>query len=122
MGRAPQVCTVHGCPDTAVRVGRCAAHAREHDRMQKRTVPTKIAGGTHAERKRRRQTVDAWVRRRGWWCPGYGRPPHAVAPGSLTAEHGHALGDGGALAQSLSVLCRSCNSRHGQTTGMRYRK
>ncbi|MGV3114113.1 hypothetical protein ACEE18_05780 [Corynebacterium freneyi] len=90
--------------------------------MQKRTVPTKIAGGTHAERKRRRQTVDAWVRRRGWWCPGYGRPPHAVTPGSLTAEHEHALGDGGALGQSLSVLCRSCNSRHGQATGMRYRK
>lgn len=122
MGRAPQVCTVHGCPEIAVRIGRCPTHAREHDRVQRMSVPTKVAGRSHGERQRRRQAVSAWVRRRGWWCPGYGRPPHAVKPGGLTAEHGRALGDDGSVGQVLSVLCRSCNSRHGQQTGMKYRE
>ena len=122
MGRAPQVCTVHGCPEIAVRIGRCPTHAREHDQVQRMSVPTKVAGRSHGERQRRRQAVSAWVRRRGWWCPGYGRPPHAVKPGGLTAEHGRALGDDGSVGQVLSVLCRSCNSRHGQQTGMKYRE
>jgi len=105
-----------------VRVGRCAGHAREYDRRQKTTVPTKLAGRSHGERQRRSRAVSEWVRRHGWWCPGYGRPAHAVRPGGLTAEHGHALGDDGSVGQRLSVLCRSCNSRHGQVTGMKYRE
>ena len=119
MARAPKICAEHGCPFIAVRLNRCQVHAAEHDRRQKRTTPTKIAGRRHAERQRRAATVRAWRNRHGDWCPGYGRDPHQAT--DLTAEHGDALADGGHQDQDLTVLCRSCNSRHGAETSNRYR-
>lgn len=118
MSRARTVCLIHGCPEMAVARGRCRSCAAEHERHQRRTVPTKIAGARHAERQRRAAAVDLHRRRHGDWCAGYKRSPHQSR--DLTAEHSDALGDGGALSQSLSVLCRSCNSRHGAETRNRW--
>ena len=74
-----------------------------------RTTPTRPSS---AEQKRRRQAVAGHVNSRGWNCPGWNTAPHAsrdltadhVQPRSLGGEHG-----------PLRVLCRSCNSRRGNT-------
>lgn len=46
-------------------------------------------------------------------CPGFGRPPHEVDPGNLTADHVRPRAKGGAPTgrANLGVLCRSCNAR-----------
>lgn len=58
--------------------------------------------------------VREWVAEHGWLCPGWGRDPHGVEPGSLTCDHPVALAAGGELLpDAAAVLCRSCNSRKG---------
>ena len=68
---------------------------------------------TPAEQARRADTVRDWVAQQGAVCPGWQRPPHAVDPGQLTADHPHAVAAGGQESQAHSVLCRSCNSSKG---------
>jgi 5-methylcytosine-specific restriction enzyme A len=46
----------------------------------------------------------------GDWCPGYDRAPHAAT--DLTTDHVHPLARGGD-DRTITVLCRSCNSRKG---------
>lgn len=114
------VCSHSGCPELAVAYGRCREHLTEYERWQRATVPTKRTRDW-AERKRRAEAVRSWVALNGWWCPGFGRAPHEVTDGDLTAEHSRPVADAGEGAGPLTVLCRSCNSRHGQATGQRYR-
>jgi 5-methylcytosine-specific restriction protein A len=59
----------------------------------------------------------AWRGEVGDWRPGYGRPAHRAA--DLTVDHVVPLAAGGApfdIAKT-SVLCRSCNSTKGASTG-----
>lgn len=109
MPRAGTICCEPGCPKPAVYRGRCRSHAQEHERHQHATVATKR--DEPSSREARRQTVAAWRAAHGDVCPGYRRPPHPAR--DLTAQHAHALADGGDPGQPLVVLCRSCNSRHG---------
>lgn len=113
MARAPRICTIHGCPLIATRLNRCPGHARELDMHQARTTPTKRTR-TWAERRRRSARVREHKATSGAWCPGYKRAPHRAD--DLTAEHVHAVADGGSPDGVLEVLCRSCNSRHGAET------
>lgn len=115
MGRAPGICIEHGCPNIVVANNRCREHNAERSRRQARTTPTKRAL-THAERRRRATVVANWRATHGDWCPGYRRPPHEAH--DLTAEHDTPVADGGT---HLTVLCRSCNSRHGAETMRRLR-
>lgn len=112
MARAPRICSIHGCPDQATRLNRCPRHAAQLDKHQRRTTPTKIHGSR--DRRRRAHTVRTWRNEHGDWCPGYKRAPHPAI--DLTAEHTHPIAEGGDPAGTLSVLCRSCNSRHGAET------
>ena len=109
MPRAGSICCEPGCPNPAAYRGRCRSHAQEHERHQRATVATKR--DEPSSREARRQTVAAWRVTHGDVCPGYRRPPHPAR--DLTAQHAHALADGGDPGQPLAVLCRSCNSRHG---------
>lgn len=114
MGYAKTICQEHNCPDFAVHNGRCSAHARANSRRQKKTVPTKIDGNKWYQRKRRANAVRQWRNKYGDWCPGYKVAPHHAV--DLTAEHTHPLAEGGNQDQELTVLCRSCNARHGAET------
>lgn len=118
MARAPLICAVHGCPHIAVRMSRCEEHARERDAHQKRTVPTKVTRD-HRERRRRAAAVAAWRRTHGDWCPGYRVPAHPAR--DLTAQHVDAVAESGDGGGTVVVLCRACNSRHGQKVAMRLR-
>jgi 5-methylcytosine-specific restriction protein A len=102
-----KVCSVPGCPAMQAAT-LCPAHARERERVQRHTTPTK-ATRTWTERTRRAQTVAAHRDRHGNWCPGYGVPAHAAS--DLTADHLIPIAHGGAPDGPLGVLCRACNSR-----------
>lgn len=67
---------------------RCA----EHERHQ-----------TPEWKARSKILLKAWREKHGNWCPGYARAPHSAR--DLTVHH---QADG-----TLSVLCRSCNTRAG---------
>jgi hypothetical protein len=57
-------------------------------------------------------TVEAWVAKHGWLCPGWQRPAHRVGVGDLQCDHADALavhGDTGRRA----VLCLKCNASKG---------
>jgi len=89
-------CITCGTPTNGAR---CPAHTRAKP------------GRTWAERKRRRDAVQAHIATIGNLCPGYNRPPHPSD--DLTADHLYPRaihGDDGPLA----VLCRACNARRGQ--------
>lgn len=59
---------------------------------------------------RRSQAIrNAWVNQHGWLCPGYHRDPHPAT--DLTVDHATPRDD-----TTLTVLCRSCNSRKGNRT------
>lgn len=109
MARANSICCEDGCPKVAVYRGRCRDHARQYERGQRHTVATKVDEAK--SRENRRRFVARWREIYGDWCPGYKRPGHRSA--DLTAQHRHALSDAGDPNQPLTVLCRSCNSRHG---------
>lgn len=70
----------------------------------------------------RRKFVEDWIARNGYVCPGYKRPPHASR--DLTVEHTRPVADSASYTPNTSdwtVLCRSCNSRHGAETANRFR-
>ena len=95
-----RVCPEPGCP-TLTNGGRCQRHRRESPTYLERD---------NAERSRRAAAVAAWVAKHGWVCPGWQRAPHPSH--DLTAAHATAVAHGG-IHSSLTVLCRSCNSRQG---------
>ncbi|OZF00842.1 hypothetical protein CH300_20085 [Rhodococcus sp. 15-1154-1] len=108
MARASmRVCSVPGCP--SIQAGPlCVVHARERERHQRRTVPTK-ATRDRTEQERRARTVAEWVAVHGYWCPGVRRPGHTAR--DLTAAHVPPINRGGDPHGPLTVQCRSCNSR-----------
>ena len=99
---AKRVCAEPGCP-TLVTTGRCPAHR----------TPSPTTHRSWAERQRRANTVDNWVRLHGYLCPGWGRPAHESH--DLTADHVTPVSRGGGDGP-LQVLCRACNSRRGTKT------
>lgn len=100
----PRACRV--CDEPFIGTGqRCATHKR-------------LTGTTRdhryddpAYRRTRRRMLSEHVRSNGYWCPGFGRPPHQAT--DLSLDHLLELSRGGALIarDNLRVLCRSCNSR-----------
>lgn len=109
MPRASSICCEPQCPQASTHRGRCKQHAAEHERVLKQSIATKRDEQT--SRRSRQRIVQYWKEIYGNWCPGYKRPGHRAH--DLTAQHWQALSDGGDPNQQLSVLCRSCNSRHG---------
>lgn len=114
MNYAQTVCQVHDCPDMATKRGRCNKHlSAYYERSAKRT-PTSIDRARPGQRRRRANAVRQWRAQHGNWCPGYKREPHTAT--DLTAEHIAPVADTLTSGGVLTVLCRSCNSRHGAET------
>lgn len=119
MARAQRICSHPSCGRTAKPgSGLCTAHAAERDAKQWSATPTKRTRDWR-EYNRRRKAVADWRARHGNICPGYRRPPHPAT--DLTAEHINPVADNLDGQGKLSVLCRSCNSRHGAETARKYR-
>ena len=96
---AKRPCAHPGCPVLLDKAGRCAKHRIESPTYLERD---------HAERKRRKAAVDAWVAAHGYTCPG--DEAHGPHPShDLTAEHTTPVEYGG-IGSRLTVLCRSANS------------
>lgn len=112
MPRAPKPCNHLGCLELATPgSGKCDDHLR-HKRRTATPSPTSIdRTNTPGERQRRQAIVNAWRNTHGDWCPGWQRPAHHAT--DLTAAHVTAVANGG--HDINGVLCRSCNSRQGQT-------
>lgn len=111
VARARLLCREAGCPEPATYRGRCKYHAKLAQREEWKRTPTKSTRNS-GEQSRRARTVAAWRARYGDWCPGYKKAPHYAT--DLTAQHAHAIAQGGSPTQPLTVLCRECNSRHAQ--------
>jgi 5-methylcytosine-specific restriction protein A len=106
-----KLCTV--CGVVTSRAGsRCTEHARQSDRSRHNALY-----GTRAWQRLSARVLRAWRGEHGNWCPGYERPAHRAS--DLTADHVVPLAAGGAPFDiaNTSVLCRSCNSSKGATTG-----
>lgn len=113
MPRAPKSCGRYGCPNTVVGQTYCPTHEAERQAKRRANTPlspTSRAANERAERRRRAEAVQAWVRVHGWVCPGYQRDPHESR--DLTAAHAVAVAAGGTHSV-LTVLCRPCNSKQG---------
>jgi hypothetical protein len=52
-----------------------------------------------------RAAIAAYVMAHGNVCPGWGVPPHAIAPSQWTTDH------------ERGPMCRACNSRKASTEG-----
>ncbi len=111
VARARLLCREAGCPEPATYRGRCKYHAKLAQREEWKRTPTKFTRNS-GEQSRRARTVAAWRARYGDWCPGYKKAPHYAT--DLTAQHAHAIAQGGSPTQPLTALCRECNSRHAQ--------
>lgn len=106
-----KLCTV--CGVVTSRAGsRCTEHARQSNRRRHNALYSMRAWQRLSAR-----VLRAWRGEHGNWCPGHGRPAHAAA--DLTVDHVVPLAAGGAPFDSAntSVLCRSCNSTKGGSTG-----
>ena len=106
-----KLCTV--CGVVTSRAGsRCAAHAR-------RSIPSRHSAvyRTRAWQNLSARVLRAWRGEHGDWCPGYRRPAHRAS--DLTVDHVVPLAAGGAPLDiaNTAVLCRSCNSTKGASTG-----
>lgn len=113
MPRAPKHCGAPGCLTLVTGRTYCSEHQAQQRRWH--ISPTSRASSTSwGERQRRAATVTAWVKANGWTCPGWQRDPHPAR--DLTAAHHTAVANNG-VNSALTVLCRSCNSRQGKTTG-----
>jgi len=83
--------------------------------MQRRAA----RGYTAAERKRRVDTVTAWIEQHGLVCPGYRKPPHPVASRrELDADHVVPVSVGGEHGPSASAAraCRPSETTAAPTT------
>ncbi len=102
---APRPCLVCGTPSEG---SRCRVHQL---RPQPRTTHRPY---DRLHNRLKKITVERWVARYGWVCPGYRCPPHPVRPGGLEGEHIIPRSVRPDLARELgnySVLCRVCNAR-----------
>jgi 5-methylcytosine-specific restriction protein A len=103
-------CLICGTP-----IPRGTSRCRKHGyRKSKSGQPPR----SNAERQRRKAAVDAWVEQHGYWCPGYGVPPHPSH--LLQADHVQPVSLGGDPGGELRVLCRSCNVRKGGANRIRF--
>lgn len=73
---------------------RCPSCEQQHQRGRNARRTHYQGGWT----KQSRDTRAAWVEANGWVCPGVGRPPHPVQPGTLTLDH-----------STGRVCCLPCN-------------
>jgi 5-methylcytosine-specific restriction protein A len=106
-----KLCTV--CGVVTSRVGsRCTDHTRQSNRSRHNALYS-----TRAWQRLSARVLRAWRGEYGDWCPGYERPSHRAS--DLTVDHVVPLAAGGAPFElaNTSVLCRSCNSTKGPSTG-----
>jgi 5-methylcytosine-specific restriction protein A len=106
-----KLCTV--CGVITSRAGSlCSEHARQSNHSRHNALY-----GTRAWQRLSARVLRAWRGEHGNWCPGYGRPAHRAA--DLTVDHVVPLAAGGAPYDigNTAVLCRSCNSTKGASTG-----
>jgi 5-methylcytosine-specific restriction protein A len=106
-----KLCTV--CGVVTSRAGsRCTTHARQSNRNRHNALYS-----ARAWQRLSARVLRTWRGERGNWCPGYGRAAHAAS--DLTVDHVVPLAAGGAPFDiaNTSVLCRSCNSTKGASTG-----
>jgi 5-methylcytosine-specific restriction protein A len=106
-----KLCTV--CGVVTSRAGsRCTEHARQSNRSRHNALYS-----TRAWQSLSARVLRAWRGEHGNWCPGYGRPAHPAS--DLTVDHVVPLSSGGAPIDigNTAVLCRSCNSTKGASTG-----
>ncbi|GAA3878017.1 hypothetical protein GCM10022243_48390 [Saccharothrix violaceirubra] len=115
--RAGKRCPTPGCTNPTGPDGYCAERcARRRNAAAHRTTPTKVARASREVRRHRAEAVRAHLDQHDdgmGHCPGYGREPHDVFPGELTADDPVPIARGGDPLQQMAVLCRSCNSRKG---------
>ena len=106
-----KLCTV--CGVVTSRAGsRCTEHARESSRSRHNALYS-----TRVWQRLSARVLRAWRGEHGDLCPGYQRPAHRAS--DLTVDHVVPLAVGGAPfdVANTSVLCRSCNSTKGASTG-----
>jgi 5-methylcytosine-specific restriction protein A len=106
-----KLCTV--CGVVTSRAGsRCTEHARQSNRSRHNAFYS-----TRAWQRLSPRVLRAWRGVPGDWCPGYGRAAHRAS--DLTVDHVVPLAAGGAPFDiaNTAVLCRSCNSTKGASTG-----
>jgi len=106
-----KLCTV--CGVVTSRAGsRCTEHARQSNHSRHNALYS-----TRAWQRLSARVLRAWRGEHGDWCPGYERPAHHAS--DLTVDHVMPLAAGGEPfdVASTSVLCRSCNSTKGASTG-----
>ena len=113
MRRATKRCPTPGCTNQAGRKGYCVERcASRKQRARARTSPTNSVRTTEV-RKHRASAILDHLEANGAHCPGWGVPPHEVAPEDLTADDVVPIAKGGDPLQPMRILCRSCNSRRG---------
>jgi hypothetical protein len=113
--RATKRCSTPGCTNQSTPSGYCAERCNtRHEAARRRMSPTNRARTTGV-RKHRKAAIQAHVDEHDGmgWCPGYGRDPHEVFPGELTADDPVPIARGGDPMQPVAPLCRSCNGRKG---------
>jgi 5-methylcytosine-specific restriction endonuclease McrA len=106
-----KLCSV--CGVVTSRAGsRCTDHARQSNRSRHNALYS-----TRAWQRLSVRVLRAWRGEHGNWCPGYQRTAHAAV--DLTVDHIVPLAVGGAPFDiaNTAVLCRSCNSTNGASTG-----
>ncbi|MEX1173515.1 MAG: HNH endonuclease [Chloroflexota bacterium] len=106
-----KLCTL--CGVLTSRAGsRCTEHARQSNRSRHNDLYS-----TRAWQRLSARVLRAWRGEHGDWCPGYQRAAHPAA--DLTVDHVLPLAAGGAPFDiaNTAVLCRSCNSTKGASTG-----
>jgi 5-methylcytosine-specific restriction protein A len=101
-----------GLTSKASQRGLCPDCQREYEQDR----PARIVYDSPEWRRLSRSTIQAWVARYGWQCPGWQVPAHPSR--DLTLDHGRALTTGGAPfdPRNTGVLCRACNGRKGATS------
>ena len=80
----------------------------EHRNIRKKYVRKNKPTVTYAQRKYRKNAVEAYKKIYGNVCQGYRRQPHPS--NDLTADHIIATANGGDEFGQLQIYCRSCNS------------
>ena len=106
-----RLCTVSGVL-TSDAGSRCSEHARQSNRSRHNALYS-----TRAWQRLSARVLRAWRGEHGDWCPGYqrtaSRERHDVIDGQVRRSMGGAPFD----IANTSVLCRSCNSTKGASTG-----
>lgn len=101
-----RTCNEPGCPEVAVRRGRCLEHARAADRKAQRKRIDETGTGTERGYNSRWDRLSRRMIRRQPWCTWCGETE------DLTADHIVPLSRGGASSPAnVQVLCRACNTR-----------